>query len=70
MLEDVLVAVGVAERHVAKLDIAVQLLPVFLFGVESVAVLFRDLRRVDDVGFRFQKPSTNRTALECLQGFA
>ena len=50
MLEDVLVAVGVAERHVAKLDIAVQLLPVFLFGVERIAVFLHDLRRILHVG--------------------
>ena len=50
MLENVLVAVGVAEGHVFELDIAVQLLPVFLFGAERVAVLLHDLRRILHIG--------------------
>ena len=56
MLQHVFAAVWIAEGNVLKFNIAVKRFPVFLFGVESVAVSFRDLRRVADVGFRFQKP--------------
>jgi len=56
VFQHVFAAVGIAEGDVLKFNVAVKRLPVFLFGVERVAVLFRDLRRVADVGFRFQKP--------------
>ena len=48
--EHVLLAVGIAEGDVLKLDVAADGLPVFADGMEAVAVAGDDLGRVDDEG--------------------
>ena len=55
MLEDRLLAVGIAEGHVAEGNVAPDRLPVFLFRREAVAVALDDLRRVAHVRLSLQQ---------------
>ena len=55
MLQHVLVAVGIAEGHVLEFDVAPDRLPVFLLGLQNVAVLGDDLGGIDDVGLHRQQ---------------
>ena len=55
MLQNIPAAVGIAEGHIAKLDVAQKRLPVFPLGMEGVAVARLHLRRVGDLGLLLQK---------------
>ena len=56
MLQHVFSAVRVPEGDVPKFDFAQQRLPIFPLGMEYIAVLLCDLRRVPDLWLLIQKP--------------
>ena len=65
VLEDIFLAVRVAEADVAELDIAVDGLPVFLFGREAVAVAVDDRLRVGYVRRRLWRSAKKDALCNC-----
>ena len=55
VLQYILAAVGIAEGYIPELDLAPQRLPIFLFGVEGIAVFGLHLRGVLHLGLLVQQ---------------